>query len=117
MAPYDPRQWTSHLLDIEGSMVREILGRVVACVTWSVAVVVLFTYGPDFCRRLAIPATVHTLIGAALSLLLVFRTNSSYDRFWDGRKQWGGINNECRNLARQANSWLVDSGWSKRKKA
>jgi len=107
MAPYDPRQWTSHLLDIEGSMVREILGRVVACVIWSIVVVLLYVYGPEFCRGLAIPATAHSLIGTALGLLLVFRTNSSYDRFWEGRKQWGGINNECRNLARQASAWFA----------
>ena len=48
----------------------------------------------------------HTLVGTVLGLLLVFRTNSSYDRFWEGRKQWGGIVNECRNLARQASVWL-----------
>jgi putative membrane protein len=45
----------------------------------------------------------HGLIGVALGLLLVFRTNASYDRFWEGRKQWGGIVNETRNLARGAN--------------
>jgi ion channel-forming bestrophin family protein len=32
----------------------------------------------------------------------VFRTNASYDRWWEGRKLWGGIVNTCRNLARQA---------------
>jgi putative membrane protein len=42
-----------------------------------------------------------------LGLLLVFRTNSSYERFWDGRRQWGGIVNETRNLARQAEAWLA----------
>jgi putative membrane protein len=107
MVPYDPRQWTSHLLDIEGSMVREILGRVFFCVIWSVFVVLLYLFGPEYCRGLAIPATAHSLIGTALGLLLVFRTNSSYDRFWEGRKQWGAINNECRNLARQTNAWLA----------
>ena len=48
---------------------------------------------------LHIPATVHSLLGPALSLLLVFRTNSSYDRFWEGRKSQSLIVGSCRNIA------------------
>jgi ion channel-forming bestrophin family protein len=107
MTPYDPHRWTSHLFDVEGSMVREILGRVSACVIWSVLIVVLYEYGPDWFDNLAIAETAHALIGASLGLLLVFRTNASYDRFWEGRKLWGGIVNESRNLARQAVAWLA----------
>jgi len=36
-----------------------------------------------------------------LGLLLVFRTNTAYERFWEGRKLWGAINNTSRNLGRQ----------------
>lgn len=54
----------------------------------------------------AIPLTGHTLIGAVLGLLLVFRTNASYDRFWEGRKLWGGIVNDSRNLGRLASALL-----------
>lgn len=107
MIPYDPQHWTSHLFDVEGSMVREILGRVLTSVIVATIVVGLYVFGPDTCQIIAIPATGHSLIGTALSLLLVFRTNSSYDRFWEGRKQWGGIVNESRNLARQASVWLA----------
>lgn len=35
-----------------------------------------------------------------LSLLLVFRTNSAHERFWEGRKLWGALVNTARNLAR-----------------
>jgi ion channel-forming bestrophin family protein len=55
-----------------------------------------------------IPSLGHTLIGSALGLVLVFRNNASYDRFWEGRKQWGGIVNASRNLARQARSYGGD---------
>ncbi|MFC7670216.1 bestrophin family protein [Hymenobacter humi] len=34
-----------------------------------------------------------------LSLLLVFRTNTAYDRFYEGRRLWGQLVNNCRNLA------------------
>jgi putative membrane protein len=36
-----------------------------------------------------------------LGLLLVFRTNTAYERFWEGRKAWGTLVNNVRNLARQ----------------
>jgi putative membrane protein len=43
--------------------------------------------------------TFHTLLGVVLGLLLVFRTNTAYDRWWEGRKLWGQLVNECRNFA------------------
>lgn len=46
-----------------------------------------------------ISASFHTVIGLVLGLLLVFRTNSAYDRWWEGRKQLGALVNTCRNLA------------------
>lgn len=106
MTAYDPHKWNSHLFDIEGSLVREILGRVALCVAWSTVVAVLYEVFPTTFHAIAIPELAHSLVGSALALLLVFRTNSSYDRFWEGRKQWGGIVNETRNLARQAETWL-----------
>ena len=42
---------------------------------------------------------IHNLLGFVLSLLLVFRTNSAYDRWWEGRKLWGGLLNSSRNVA------------------
>jgi putative membrane protein len=47
---------------------------------------------------------VHTLLGFVLSLLLVFRTNTAYDRWWEGRKLWGTLTNNCRNLALKLDS-------------
>lgn len=38
-------------------------------------------------------------LGVIFGLLLVFRTNSAYERWWEGRRQWGHLVNECRNLA------------------
>lgn len=42
---------------------------------------------------------VYSLIGFVLSLLLVFRTNTAYDRWWEGRKKWGELVNNTRNFA------------------
>lgn len=49
----------------------------------------------------------HTLLGSALGLLLVFRTNAAYDRFWEARKQWGVVTSECRNLASLACTFMT----------
>jgi putative membrane protein len=42
---------------------------------------------------------MHNLLGFAISMLLVFRTNTAYDRWWEGRKLWGSLVNNSRNLA------------------
>ncbi|MBC5864552.1 bestrophin family protein [Flavobacterium turcicum] len=42
---------------------------------------------------------MHGMLGFVISLLLVFRTNTAYDRWWEGRKLWGALVNNSRNLA------------------
>ena len=130
MIQYNPHHWRSHLFDIKGSMLREIFSRVAVCVVWSAVVIAwdaasripdrpvwlpngeVIRATPGFLAELArsfppsIPVTGHTLIGAVLGLLLVFRTNASYDRFWEGRKLWGAIVNDSRNLGRLATTLL-----------
>jgi putative membrane protein len=49
--------------------------------------------------NLAIEVGPHEVAGVLLGLLLVARTNAGYDRWWEGRKLWGGIVNQARNLA------------------
>ncbi len=131
MIQYDPHHWRSHLFDIKGSMLREIFARIAICVMWS-AIVVAWDAASRFPNSVdwylsdgkvvvvhtgffasmahalppSIPLHGHTLIGAVLGLLLVFRTNASYDRFWEGRKLWGGIVNDSRNLGRLATTLL-----------
>ena len=41
----------------------------------------------------------HNMLGFVISLLLVFRTNTAYDRWWEGRRLWGQLVNNSRNLA------------------
>ncbi len=42
---------------------------------------------------------MHSLLSFVISMLLVFRTNTAYDRWWEGRKLWGQLVNSSRNLA------------------
>lgn len=54
-------------------------------------------------------AMIHSTLGFVLSLLLVFRTNTAYDRWWEGRKIWGMLVNNSRNLAVKLNGILAVS--------
>lgn len=49
---------------------------------------------------------MHSLLGFAISMLLVFRTNTAYERWWEGRKLWGSLVNCSRNLAIKVNAYL-----------
>lgn len=42
---------------------------------------------------------MHAMLGFVISMLLVFRTNTAYDRWWEGRKFWGQLVNSSLNLA------------------
>jgi putative membrane protein len=50
-------------------------------------------------RSAVLDITIFSLLGVVLSILLSFRTNTAYDRWWEGRKQWGELVNNCRNMA------------------
>lgn len=69
-----------------------------------VAVMALYTMAVDYIAGQNFPSDVIKEVGAVsfggiiLGLLLVFRTNSAYDRWWEGRKLWGQLTNDSRNL-------------------
>jgi ion channel-forming bestrophin family protein len=48
---------------------------------------------------------MHSLLGIVLGLFLVFRTNSAYDRWWEGRRLWGSLVNSTRNFALKLNAY------------
>ncbi|WP_312205977.1 bestrophin family protein [Epilithonimonas hominis] len=52
---------------------------------------------------------IHSLLGFVLSLLLVFRTNTAYGRWWEGRKLWGKLVNDSRNFVIKINSILPEN--------
>lgn len=52
---------------------------------------------------------VYSLIGFVISLLLVFRTNTAYDRWWEGRRKWGELVNDSRNLSVKLSTLLKEN--------
>jgi putative membrane protein len=57
---------------------------------------------------------VHGLLGFVISLLLVFRTNTAYDRWWEGRKLWGNLINTSRNLSLRIDAALTEENAAER---
>lgn len=53
-----------------------------------------------------IPSGFHALLGTVLGLFLVFRTNTAYERWWEGRKLWGQLVNDSRNLASKVRAFV-----------
>jgi len=93
---YTTRDWYRVLLAWPASQVmRRIWPPVLSLTTWAILVTALnlaFPFRP-------LTLTAHGLVGTALGLLLVFRTNSANDRFWEGRKMWEEVVNSSREIA------------------
>lgn len=103
MIQYDPKNWLKVIFRVRGSVLPRLLPRIVAAAGIGLlASVLLKEHG------FKIPAVTHTLMGAALGLLLVFRTNASFDRWWEGRKLLGSMVNRSRDLVRQAKTLVAD---------
>ena len=96
MVNYDARNWLAVLTQTHGSVMPRLAPRVL-CVALLGA---LATYVYEH-HAFKLASVAHTMVGAALGLLLVFRTNTSYDRYWEGRKLLGASINRLRDLMRQ----------------
>jgi len=90
--------WFSTLVRLPDSVIPNIWKRVTLCGLVGLAVSWGHEQGVAW---LAQPGIIDVVPSLVLGLLLVFRTNTAYDRFWEGRKCWGRIVNASRNLVRQ----------------
>lgn len=73
-------------------------------ISYSVGIVVL--YQNFHVTRISIPVAVPALLGTIISLLLAFRSNQAYDRWWEARTLWGAIVNDSRSISRQILSFV-----------
>eukprot|EP00640_Fibrocapsa_japonica_P007802 CAMPEP_0113935696 /NCGR_PEP_ID=MMETSP1339-20121228/2799_1 /TAXON_ID=94617 /ORGANISM="Fibrocapsa japonica" /LENGTH=153 /DNA_ID=CAMNT_0000937933 /DNA_START=192 /DNA_END=649 /DNA_ORIENTATION=+ /assembly_acc=CAM_ASM_000762 len=89
----------------------KIYPQVFALVAWSVAITFLLEinfFNIDAILKPFGDNLPYKLMVSSLSLLLVFRTNSSYDKFWEACKIFGKIANSGRTLTRMGMSTLKD---------
>jgi putative membrane protein len=90
------RTWFRLALQLRGSVVPAVLPRTLLYGLFATVLVLLNQNGLSF--NLSSSASI--LLNLVLGLLLVFRTNTAYERYWEGRRLWGTIINISRNLAR-----------------
>ncbi len=98
--------WLAMLFVLRGTALGQIWARLLVTTGVAVGVTVVHYYEGGLPTDITI--TPFTLIGLALSIFLGFRNNTSYDRFWEGRKLWGRLVNTSRSLCRQIHT-LVDT--------
>jgi putative membrane protein len=105
MIKYDPKSWWGLIFRFHKSdTFRRLLPAMLTIALFDGAVAYIDRdLWPDYLRSTTV---VHTLLGFVISLLLVFRTNTAYERWWEGRRHWGGLLNTSRNLALKLNAWL-----------
>lgn len=100
MIKYNPKNWIKLVLGIHKSdtlsmLWKELLYFFGFTLLLTFLVSKYFPHNPMLENLL----TIYSIIGFVISLLLVFRTNTAYDRWWEGRKKWGEMVNDSRNLA------------------
>jgi putative membrane protein len=100
MITYNPKSWITLIFHLTKSDTLAILWK-------ELLFIFSFTLGVAFLEMHFFPDakvldklfSVYQILGFVISLLLVFRTNTAYDRWWEGRRKWGELVNDSRNLA------------------
>lgn len=92
------------LFRVRGSVLPRIYRRLIVTTAIATALTLLEHFKPEY--RLSLTTTPFTLIGLALSIFLGFRNNTSYDRYWEGRRLWGSLVNTSRTIGRQVRLYL-----------
>lgn len=109
MINYNPKSWITLIFAFNRSDTFHMLWKEIIYigVFTSALAYVGITYFPKalFLEKLI---NVYSLVGFVISLLLVFRTNTAYDRWWEGRRKWGELVNDSRNLAIKLSAVLSD---------
>jgi len=111
MVQYNPKDWITFIFRFHKSdTFRQLMPMMF--------VIGLYTYGVCFLEiehwKLSEKSHVknisimHGMLGFVISLLLAYRTNTAYDRWWEGRKLWGSLVNSSRNLALKLSVMLSD---------
>jgi putative membrane protein len=114
MVQYNPKNWFGLIFQFHKSdTFRKLAGMMF--------LIALFSYGVAYVEievlkmKFKTTSIIHSLLGFVISLLLVFRTNTAYERWWEGRKLWGNLLNNSRNIAIKLNAYLDKTDVQERK--
>jgi ion channel-forming bestrophin family protein len=105
MITYNPKNWLRLILSFHRSDTFRIL--LPAMLGLSVYVLLVVYVEHEIWKdQYVATIVVHSLLGFVISLLLVFRTNTAYDRWWEGRKAWGTMVNHSRSFSMKINAYI-----------
>ena len=118
---YSSKDWWHNTVSMPSSTVlKDIRGPVTSMTIWALFVSlvhrILLRRRPAIAGHMTMPTAPHSMLVSALGLLLVFRTNSAYQRFAEGRKIWEGILNSGRDLSRMIKLFEVQIGKDRRRR-
>ena len=100
MKRYNSKTWFGHIVTFNhGDTILKLWRELVAIGLLALGIAHLEVLYINNTEPLENLMQVYSLVGFVLSLLLVFRTNTAYDRWWEGRIKWGELVNNTRNLA------------------
>lgn len=93
---------------------RYVLGKIKVELGLVLAYTILFEIFHHYFINISveIPIAIPTMVGTIISLLLAFKSNQAYDRWWEARIIWGSIVNESRTLIRQMLTFYKDPDFS-----
>lgn len=117
MISYNPKNWVRFVFNFHKADTFRTLFPfmiIMGLYSWGIAYLEIEYYKLEDNSNVRNMTLLHNLLGFALSMLLVFRTNTAYDRWWEGRKLWGGLVNNSRNLSIKLNSILAHDDKSNR---
>lgn len=111
MIKYDPKSWLKLIFAVHKSDTIRMLWKEMLYIGafTSLIAFVEINYFPE-AKQLEKLISVYSLVGFVISLLLVFRTNTAYERWWEGRKKWGALVNDSRNLAIKVSAKVKNEG-------
>jgi len=102
MIQYNPKEWFTFIFRFhKADTIRKLMPLIIGICIYSLIIAVLekevwALSDNNYVKNIPM---MHSLLGFVISMLLVFRTNTAYDRWWEGRKLWGALVNNSRNLA------------------
>jgi len=105
MIQYNPRSWFSLIFDVYSRYVIKLLFPLLLFVgvfTLLLCFLVIDVLNLHYGGTIAF----HSILGVILGLFLVLRTNTAYDRWWEGRKLWGQLVNDSRQIAIKVDAFL-----------
>lgn len=109
MIKYNPKNWFKLIFALHKSDTMLVLWKEILYIfIFSGVIAYLVVNFGAHLEALHDLVAVYSLVGFVISLLLVFRTNTAYDRWWEGRKKWGSFINNTRNLAIKLSALLKD---------